>query len=363
LRLPPRSLRPVRSVVLASLFLLASEANAVIFDDGGVHRIDGTNSFPAEGVAVADGPGGAPTTVRIASGGEVATELCAGTGFCKGLTVSGSSLVEVRGGEISGLTEVEDDARLAVSGGQLESVRMRNRSSVELSAGLLGHLHVRDGRRVLITGGEIRDFLAEGNRTSVLVTGGDFSPVSVGSATRVTIVGGAFHDGVRAADSAQVAIAGGSFARALVASGKAHLAVLGTSFNFPFGDIIVALAGRLEGELATGADLGVGFERDASASLTLVFAELDEGFEDTDGDGEHDMTDYCPQTAEGADVDTAGCSGAQFCAALDVATPDDLEACRLADWKNNESTEDPRDCRILRVGPLDLECAVTPTVD
>lgn len=353
--------RRLAGLVLASLFVFGSEATAVVFDDGGVHLIDRGHSFPAEAVVVADGPGGAATTVRIENGSQVATAACAGAGFCKALTISGASLVEIRGGDVGGLVEVEDDAKLSISGGRIDSVRTRNRASVEISAGTLGRLHVRDGRSVLITGAEIHEFFAEGLRTSAWITDGEFFSFSVDSASRVTILGGSFYDGVGAGESAQVVITGGTFAGALVVSDRAKLSVLGTAFNFPFGELKVALAGRLTGELADGTNLEVDFRRDASATLALVFSGLI--FADADGDGEHNVTDHCPGTAADADVDSIGCSREQFCAAVDVGAPDGIAECRLGDWKNDEATEDARDCRVLRVGLADFLCVPTPGAD
>ncbi len=57
---------------------------------------------------------------------------------------------------------------------------------------------------------------------------------------------------------------------------------------------------------------------------------------DTDGDGEPDTTDLCPGTPFGHEVDTAGCSVAQFCSAIDVSVKHSSRACRLSDWRNDE---------------------------
>ena len=67
-----------------------------------------------------------------------------------------------------------------------------------------------------------------------------------------------------------------------------------------------------------------------------------------DGDGEEDATDACPQTPEGVETDSAGCSQEEFCASH-VAGGElrrALVACYLADWRNDEpATLFPRDCR------------------
>jgi len=61
------------------------------------------------------------------------------------------------------------------------------------------------------------------------------------------------------------------------------------------------------------------------------------GFEDSDGDDEHDPRDHCPDTAARAPVDDAGCSLEQFCAVQGAA-------CEAADWRNDEPKGKPRDC-------------------
>ncbi len=66
---------------------------------------------------------------------------------------------------------------------------------------------------------------------------------------------------------------------------------------------------------------------------------------DADGDGEADPTDACPGTPPGSDVDQAGCSLAQFCAAIPVATLRDRLICRFSDWRNDRPLSlVPRDC-------------------
>jgi hypothetical protein len=82
-------------------------------------------------------------------------------------------------------------------------------------------------------------------------------------------------------------------------------------------------------------------------------------FTDADGDGEADPGDACPDTAAGAAVDSAGCSLAQFCAALDAAPPwTRLLTCGRLDWRNDEPERVlPGDCAVVWRGPLDFVCA------
>ena len=62
------------------------------------------------------------------------------------------------------------------------------------------------------------------------------------------------------------------------------------------------------------------------------------GFEDSDGDDEHDPGDHCPNTPARAPVDDSGCSLEQFGTAQDDAV------CEAADWRNDKPRGKPGDC-------------------
>jgi hypothetical protein len=98
-----------------------------------------------------------------------------------------------------------------------------------------------------------------------------------------------------------------------------------------------------------GDCFGVGTRRNASCQPTEFAAATPIGalrscrdlplFDDTDGDGEPDATDGCPNTPPGTGVDGAGCSNLQFCEAQPVLS------CRRADFRNDEpGLKRPRDC-------------------
>jgi hypothetical protein len=58
-------------------------------------------------------------------------------------------------------------------------------------------------------------------------------------------------------------------------------------------------------------------------------------FKDSDGDGEHNSTDQCPNTPDGEEVDGNGCDQEQFCSAIDVSGQG-WKDCNNADFKNDE---------------------------
>ena len=81
---------------------------------------------------------------------------------------------------------------------------------------------------------------------------------------------------------------------------------------------------------------------------------------DSDGDGEIDSRDRCPDTPPHTEVDDGGCSLVQFCASFDVTVRAGARACKKADWKNDEPVmpSRQRDCTIERGGhgTLDDRC-------
>jgi len=102
-----------------------------------------------------------------------------------------------------------------------------------------------------------------------------------------------------------------------------------------------------------------------SAELTRLVGELEEcraepGLHDTDGDGEHDLTDRCPETPVGEATDDAGCSLAQFCRAQPVGQP---AVCSRSDWRNDEPLDRPRDCYAppLRSRSREWSCEPRPS--
>ena len=91
---------------LAAFSALVADAKGVTFADGLTHIVDAANSFPSDSdSSVLDGPGNAPTTVEIVTGGEI------GTAVGGRLQVLGSSVVRVSGGSIGGDLRAREDSR------------------------------------------------------------------------------------------------------------------------------------------------------------------------------------------------------------------------------------------------------------
>jgi hypothetical protein len=89
------------------------------------------------------------------------------------------------------------------------------------------------------------------------------------------------------------------------------------------------------------------YSRALSASdIGELIGPITTGCVDTDDDGEADSGDACPDTPVGAEVDSAGCSVAQFCAQHDATSRSGQELCKLADWLNDEPRmkKKGRDC-------------------
>jgi len=70
---------------------------------------------------------------------------------------------------------------------------------------------------------------------------------------------------------------------------------------------------------------------------------------DSDGDGEADETDGCPDSAPGSAVDHEGCDRDQFCERVEVKAFRDRKLCRSSDWRNDEpTTKRPVDCMVAK---------------
>lgn len=88
---------------------------------------------------------------------------------------------------------------------------------------------------------------------------------------------------------------------------------------------------------------------DARRALEERVRELEEALAevlaDPDQDGVPAIADQCADSALGADVDSVGCTQAQFCGAIDLSMPQGNNVCRHADWRNDEPVGNPDDCR------------------
>jgi hypothetical protein len=104
-----------------------------------------------------------------------------------------------------------------------------------------------------------------------------------------------------------------------------------------------AVLGECESDLAA-----------AGADLATCEDDLATATADADADGTGDSADACAATPAGDEVDQAGCSLAQFCAGIDVATKAGAKACKKADWSNDEPVMGKKqaDCAVDKVADL-----------
>ncbi len=84
-------------LIAAASVLVGAEAAAITFDDGLVHVIDAGNSYPFDLLFVENSLEGAPTTVDVVAGGEIATQFVSGDSF-----IRGTSVLNLSGGFIGG---------------------------------------------------------------------------------------------------------------------------------------------------------------------------------------------------------------------------------------------------------------------
>ena len=84
--------------------------------------------------------------------------------------------------------------------------------------------------------------------------------------------------------------------------------------------------------------------------LTAAGACPNTPFPDSDEDGEHDLTDLCPNTPADTMVDSDGCSLAEFCNAIDTSTNHGRKICKQSDWRNDEPLKNQGDCKAVKQG-------------
>jgi len=169
------------------LVLSIQPASAVTFDDGEVHVIDASNSYPIEDVVVVEAPGGQPTTVSVVEGGEIGTQA---QGFLR-----------VGGNAFHGST----DASLAnISGGVVHGAHAAGASTITITGtpDFFAGVRAFDTGHVSIFGGEIGQSGAWAYNAATMTIAGGQIEANVAAAAlqdaRIEILGGTFIGDVEA---------------------------------------------------------------------------------------------------------------------------------------------------------------------
>jgi hypothetical protein len=136
----------VRIIVLVGFGFAAGTADAVIvFNDGGTHEIS-TRVY--EDIHIYDGPGGAPTLIRLLAGAET-----------DDVVVFQNSRFEMIAGEIEdGTLSLHDHGQAELSGGRVSDDSMR----------------IFDFSRLIITGGDIGPGFSSHGNSEVFIHGSNF---------------------------------------------------------------------------------------------------------------------------------------------------------------------------------------------
>lgn len=109
-----------------------------------------------------------------------------------------------------------------------------------------------------------------------------------------------------------------------------------------------ALAQCQSGASQCQSDLGQA--QAALAVCNAALASCSDSRLDSDGDGEPDARDRCPNTPSGAAIDDAGCSLEEFCSRYSGVHAAQIARCFAADWANDEPESIlPHDCRPKKV--------------
>jgi hypothetical protein len=186
-------------VTFAGLALPAT-AGAVIFNDGTLHIIDASHSYPFSSAEIHNSSTGVPTTVVIQPGGVIGDSV----------NLFGTSLLQLKGGVLGTFVQAGDSAHIDIFSGNV---------------------------------------------------GGGGTSVAVYEAGTAAIYGGVLNGDLDAAPGGTIDLMGGSLVGDMIAGDDGTIVVHGTDFNMPFGSV-QPITGHLTGTLADGTSLSVNFNRD-----------------------------------------------------------------------------------------------------
>ena len=246
---------------LALLAVTASAQADVVFNDGAVHVINFAVGG-SETVVVRDGPGNAPTTVNLVTGGSID----------EGFDAFDTSIINMSDGSVGTSLDVNDDSTGTISGGSIgDGVRARNNATLNLLGGNYGSedSFFDDNSSLFMSGGIGEGFIFNDNATG-FITGGSLEAVFTNDDTLVTIVDlDLLFDAVGARGASNIEIFGGNInIEDMTSSDTAVIDIFGLAFNRPFGPI-ADLDGDLTGTLLDGSVIDFEFERDRTAAIVL----------------------------------------------------------------------------------------------
>ena len=139
--------------LLCALAWATSPALGITFDDGLLHVIDASNSFPFEDVFVRDGPGGATTTVNVLEGADVGS-------FVDGdLVAFDSSVVNMSSGSAASDLFAQGNSSVNLMGGTVRrTLAVFNSATIVFSGGDVGNVVAADDATLTVTGGSVGSF-------------------------------------------------------------------------------------------------------------------------------------------------------------------------------------------------------------
>jgi hypothetical protein len=257
--------------ILISFTVLSNFSFAVVtYDDGLVHDID---FFLYDTVFVLNSSTGEPTSVNIVDGGSIYYNLSA----------YGDSNVRVAGGSVNSSGGhkcfVYDKSTLEISGGMINDLSVYHDSIATINGGSITYnVFAYNNSIVNIYGGAIgvgmgRDLIAS-NYAKVFMSGGSIGRyLEANNDAEILFSGGSIAYDLIAGDNSQVVISGGSIGRWVISKYNAQVVVVGTGFNYPLGYISGA-SGTLTGTLASGDPLDVSFTREGNGAILLKDPEI-----------------------------------------------------------------------------------------
>ncbi len=146
---------------------LSATADIITFDDGAIHTINASNSYPSDGATIEDSITGDPTTVIVQPGGS----------FGSSLNVFDTSLFQLDGGFLAGSVQAGDNAHIDIFSGTVDyAVSVYAEGTASIYGGVIdGGLGAHPGGTLHLMGGSISGNLISGGGGTIVVHGTGFN--------------------------------------------------------------------------------------------------------------------------------------------------------------------------------------------
>ena len=311
------------SIAMTLLLLSARTFALITYDDGEYNILD---FFLDDAVVVMDDVADRPTTLEIASGGNIYNDP---------LSVYGASKIIVNDGNTGGDVHAYNSSEIFLNSGRINGyLNLNNYSTCVVSGGSTGNMVSTYDYSILIIdnghlGGVERDLLIN-NFSKVYLNNGDVArhayvkndaclevcQGSIGGSLHLnnnsTLImrGGSVGQYLYAEDTSALTISGGWIDRTMYVRHNAEITIMGRDFNYPLG-YIDNVSGTLTGTLANGDPIDIDFVREGNGAILLANPNI----ADFNFNGSVNLADFAILASYWADTECAlqnNCEGADF---------------------------------------------------